>query len=156
MPPYYGIRATWWNDRVGYGLEFTHSKVYASDETLEDNDFDTLEMTDGLNHITANVMYRWTGLWASGRLTPYVGGGLGFTMPHVEVTRGDSETYGYQVAGPAAVAIGGLRWSFNEDWAVFGEYKGSYAWIDADLDNGGSLKTDIVTNAFNLGISYTF
>lgn len=156
MPPYYGIRATWWNGQLGYGVEFTHSKIYATDETLEDNGFDTLEMTDGLNHVTVNAMYRWPGLWATGRLTPYVGGGVGFTVPHVEVTRGDSETYGYQYAGPAAAVIGGLSWAFNEDWAVFGEYKGSYAWLDTELDNGGSIQSDIITNAFNIGISYTF
>ncbi|WP_116132768.1 outer membrane protein [Tropicimonas sp. IMCC34043] len=156
MPPYYGLRAMWWQDRVGYGVEFNHAKVYATDSTKSDNDFDTLEMTDGLNLITFNVFYRWNGLWGGGKLTPYVGGGAGFAMPHVEVTRGDSTTSEYQITGPAVIAVAGLSWAFAEKWAVFGEYKGSYSSNTADLDNGGELKTDIVTNAFNVGLSYTF
>ena len=29
-PPYYGLRGTWWQENdIGYGLEFSHNKVYA-------------------------------------------------------------------------------------------------------------------------------
>lgn len=156
MPPYYGIRAMWWEGNLGYGVEFNHAKVYASDDTLSDNDFDTLEFTDGLNLFTFNVLYRWNGIWGGGKLSPYAGGGLGFAMPHVEVTVGNSETYEYQITGPAAIAVFGVSWAFAEKWALFGEYKASYSQNTADLDGGGELETDIVTNAFNVGITYAF
>ncbi|SFC76617.1 outer membrane protein [Tropicimonas isoalkanivorans] len=157
MPPYYGFRATWWrSERIGYGLEFNHAKVYASDSDRKKHGFDDLELTDGMNLFTANVFYRWPGQWASGRITPYVGGGLGFAMPHVDVERGDSDTFEYQVTGPAAIWVAGASWELNENWALFGEYKGSYSSHDIDLDNGGEMETDITTNAFNIGVSYSF
>jgi lipid A oxidase len=41
------------------------------------------------------------------------------------------------------------------DWlSVFGEYKGNYTINDMNLVGGGSMKTNIVTNALNLGLSY--
>jgi lipid A oxidase len=36
------------------------------------------------------------------------------------------------------------------------EYKGTYSFIDVDIDNGGKLKTDIMTNAVNFGVAYKF
>ena len=42
------------------------------------------------------------------------------------------------------------------DVGVFGEYKGTYSVNEADLTNGGTLKSDIVTNAINVGVSFSF
>ncbi|WP_068118365.1 outer membrane protein [Tropicimonas marinistellae] len=157
MPPYYGFRATWWrSERLGYGLEFNHAKVYASDADREDQGFADLELTDGLNLFTANVFYRWPGQWATGRLTPYVGGGIGVSVPHVDVERGDSDTFEYQFTGPAVILVAGASWAINENWSVFGEYKGSYSSNDIELDNGGEMETDVITNALNIGVSYSF
>jgi lipid A oxidase len=157
MPPYYGFRATWWrSERIGYGLEFNHAKVYASASDRKRYGFEDLELTDGMNLFTANVFYRWPGQWAGGRLTPYIGGGLGFAMPHVDVERGQSDTFEYQVTGPAVIWVAGASWELNDQWALFGEYKGSYSSHDIDLDNGGEMETDITANAFNIGVSYSF
>lgn len=154
MPPYYGVRATWWrDDRLGFGIDFNHVKVYAPDGTKAANGFDTLEFTDGLNVLTANVMYRFPN---KSKWTPYVGAGLGVSIPHVEVTTAGGKTFNYQYGGPAAALIAGVSYSFNDTWAVFGEYKGTYTRNNVDLDNGGYLKTNIVTNAVNIGVSYRF
>ena len=51
-----------------------------------------------------------------GDLTPYVGGGLGLAIPHVEVTNRTSETFGYQVTGPAATWIAGASYLINDKW----------------------------------------
>ena len=151
-PPYYGLRATWWRDaRLGYGVDFTHSKVYADE--LPDG-FDRLEFTDGLNTLTANAYYRWPDGFAGA--TPYLGGGLGVTIPYVEVDYDESETRGYQIAGPAAVLLGGVSYPVDENWSVFAEYKFSYVSLDADLETGGTVESDIITNAINLGVSYSF
>ncbi|MHC0052248.1 outer membrane protein [Actibacterium sp. D379-3] len=155
MPPYYGVRATWWRDeRLGFGLEFNHAKVYADDETRADNGFNILEFTDGLNLFTANVMYRWKS--EQRRWTPYTGFGVGFAMPHVEVETSGGRTHEFQVTGPAVKAIAGISYEMNDRWAVFGEYNISYSQNEADLDNGGTLETDIVTNALNIGLAYRF
>lgn len=159
MPPYWGARAIWWrNENWGFGGEFTHTKVYASDGTLADNGLDTLEFSDGLNIVTANVMYRWPDRFMGGRLTPYVGGGLGVAVPHVEVTFSGSsdETFEYQMTGPAARVLFGASYEINDRWALFGEYQTTYSQNEADLKGGGTLETDIVTNAVNIGISYSF
>lgn len=156
-PPHYGIRGTWWrNENWGFGAELNHTKVYADDDTLEDNGFESFELTDGLNIITANVFYRWPNLWLKGQVTPYVGGGLGIAVPHVDVERGDQKTFEYQLTGPAVMWAAGASFDLNETWAVFGEYKGTFSSNEAELDGGGSFETDIVTNAINFGVTYKF
>ncbi|MGR3269388.1 porin family protein [Thalassococcus profundi] len=156
MPPYYGVRGMWWRDeQLGFGLEFTHTKVYAPDDERDALGFDSLELTDGLNILTANAMYRWPDKWGS--LTPYVGGGVGVAIPHVDVeTAAGDKTFGYQYTGPAARVIAGAKYDLNERFAVFGEYQFVYSSNDADLDGGGSLKSDIKTNAINVGLSLKF
>lgn len=155
-PPYYGVRATWWRtENLGFGVDFNHVKVYASDSTKSANGLKTLEFTDGLNVLTANIMYRWPN---TSRFTPYVGAGVGITIPHVEFQSAGTgqKTFEYQYGGPAAAVIAGVNYSLTDTWSVFGEYKGTYSQNDVDLEGGGSLKTDIVTNAVNLGVSFGF
>lgn len=155
MPPYYGIRGTWWRENnVGFGLEFTHAKVYADDETLRDEGFDTLEFTDGLNIITANVFRRFPG--EARAWTPYVGGGAGISVPYVEIETAGGSTFEYQYTGPAVQWVAGVAYPLSQNWSVFGEYQGSYSMNTIDLDNGGELETNIVTNAVNLGVSFDF
>lgn len=158
MPPYYGFRATWWrSESFGWGIDFNHAKVYADNATLTANGFTNLEFTDGLNIITANAYYRWKNKWAGGRLTPYVGGGVGIAVPHVDVTDpAGNVTFEYQYTGPAATWLAGLSYDFNDKWAVFGEYKGTYSMNEASLTGGGTLETDIITNAINIGLTYKF
>jgi len=153
-PPYYGVRATrWQSSTFGYGLDFAHSKVYASDGSLPDG-FEVLEFTDGLNTLTINAYRRWND--ALGDVTPYVGGGVGLAVPHVEVTNGTTDTSGYQLTGPAATVVAGASMPINDRWSVFGEYKGTYSSNTADLDGGGTLETDVLTNAVNFGVSFNF
>ncbi|MDG1768003.1 MAG: outer membrane beta-barrel protein [Yoonia sp.] len=153
-PPYYGWRATYWaSPEFGYGLDFAHNKVYPKDDVLPAG-YSKLEFTDGLNTLTVNAYRRWENAIAG--LIPYVGGGVGLSIPHVEVVSGASETFGYQVTGPAATWIAGASYPISDQWSVFGEYKGNYTQNDADLDTGGSLSTDIITNAVNVGVSFRF
>ena len=153
-PPYYGIRATIWSSsEFGYGLDFTHNKIYP--KSLPTG-YDRLEFTDGLNTLTVNAYRRWRNGIAG--LTPYVGGGIGLAIPYVEVVRNavNSETFEYQVTGPAATLIAGASYPINDKWSVFGEYKSTYSQNKADLDDGSTLETNIVTNAVNLGLSFRF
>ncbi|MFZ5962342.1 outer membrane protein [Thalassococcus sp. BH17M4-6] len=156
MPPYYGVRGMWWRDeRLGFGLEFTHTKVYAPDDERSALGFESLELTDGLNIVTVNAMRRWQNQW--GDFTPYLGGGIGIAVPHVDVeTTTGFKTFGYQYTGPAARLIAGASYDLNDRFAVFGEYQFVYSSNDADLEGDGSLKTDIKTNAVNFGLSLKF
>lgn len=157
MPPYYGVRATWWrNDNIGFAFEVNHAKVYADSAGKTAGNFDRLEFTDGLNLITLNALYRWKN--DARRFTPYVGLGAGIAVPHVDLTptATGAHTFGYQLTGPAAQWIGGVSYDLNDRWALFGEYKGSYSTHNVDVEGGGTLKTNVVTNALNLGVTYKF
>jgi lipid A oxidase len=113
-----------------------------------------LRKADGMNLLTANIWHRWPG---DGPWTPYVGAGLGLAVPHVEVQpTGQTETVGYQITGPAVQVVAGASYRLNGRWSLFGEYKASYSKHRIDLDSGGTLSTDIVTNALNLGASIRF
>lgn len=155
-PPYYGLRATWWrNESVGVGLEFTHTKVYAPDDEREEAGFDSLELTDGLNILTLNAARRWPEAW--GDVTPYVSGGLGVAIPHVDVETEDGDkTFGYQLTGPAARLTAGASMDLTDTIAVFGEYQFTYSSNEADLEGGGTLESDIITNALNVGVAFRF
>ncbi|WP_370272389.1 outer membrane protein [Pseudooceanicola nitratireducens] len=154
-PPYYGLRATWWRpSNVGFGLEFSHNKVYAPAAEMPAG-FSRLEFTDGLNIITANISKRWPGAWG-GSITPYVSGGLGISMPHVDVTEGTNVTYGYQVTGAAARVTAGAKYQLNDRWSIFGEYQFTWSQNSADLAGGGNLNTRIFTNALNIGVGFSF
>jgi lipid A oxidase len=153
-PIYYGLRATrWQSPKFGFGLDFVHNKVYPKGGRLPAG-YDVLEFTDGLNTLTVNAYRRWAGMF--GEVTPYIGGGLGIALPHVEVTNGGSETLGYQITGPAATWIAGVSYPITNQWSVFGEYKGTFSSNTADLEDAGTLETDILTNAVNVGVSFNF
>jgi lipid A oxidase len=154
-PPQYGIRATWWQEsNYGFGVELNHAKVYADDETRADNGYEVLEFTDGINILTVNGFRRWEDAFAG--FTPYVGAGLGVSVPHVEVTKNGSETFGYQLTGPAVAWMAGATYPINDRWSVFGEYKGTYSINSAELDSGGTLETNIITNSINFGVGFNF
>ena len=153
-PIYVGVRITQWRtDTFGWGLDWAHNKTYPKDDELPAG-YNALEFTDGLNTWTINAYKRWPGQF--GDVTPYVGGGLGLSIPGVEVTYQGNQTFEYQITGFAATWLAGISYPINDTWKVFGEYKGTYTTNEVDLDTGGTLSTDIFTNALNIGVSYSF
>ncbi|TCL75791.1 outer membrane beta-barrel protein [Rhizobium sp. BK251] len=156
-PPYYGGRATWWltdfnYPNLGFSIDYTHAKVYADQETLKETGWSHFEFTDGLNLLTANALYRFQ---KEGRKwTPYVGAGVGVNIPHVEVTRPSGTTFGYEFGGVTLQAQAGISYQITSRWSAFAEYKGNYSFVDVPIDNGDRLKTDILTNAVNVGLSF--
>jgi lipid A oxidase len=144
----------WWRpSNIGYGIELTHAKAYAPAAEMPPG-FTRLEFTDGHNIVTANVMKRWPNRWRN--MTPYAGAGIGLAIPHVDITEGANRTYGYQVTGPAAKLIAGVKYDLNQRWAVFTEYQFSYTKNDVDLAGGGNMKMPIITNALNVGVAVKF
>lgn len=166
-PIYYGLRAMWWNtNNLGFGIEGTHTKAYASTADKAAIGVSRFELSDGHNILTANIMKRWPGAFASARLTPYVGGGVGVAIPHVDaqVLGASNRTFGYETTGPALRGIAGVKYDFNERWALFGEYQ--FTWSDNDItidadplvpgQAPGKISTELLTHALNVGISYSF
>jgi lipid A oxidase len=164
VPPiYYGARVTYWPDSIanwGFGVDFTHAKVYADlDGEGVAGNYNRLEFTDGMNLLTANAFYKTE---IGGGLRAYAGGGVGVSIPHVEVETtddtvvGKSNTFEYQLAGPAFQAIAGASYEFAPNWRLFGEYKLSYAVNEAQLDGGGTFSANVTTQHVLAGISYSF
>ena len=89
-------------------------------------------------------------------MSPYVSGGVGFAMPHVDVTEGTNVTYGYQVTGPAARLTAGAKYQINDRWSIFGEYQFTWSDNSADLAGGGAPNSTILTNAVNIGVGFSF
>ena len=154
-PPYYGARLVRGDTGPwSFGVEFTHAKIYADDETLADENLGQLELTDGLNILTLNAERE---LFQQGRWTGRGGLGLGVAVPYVEVTTpGGVTTEEYQFTGPAARWYLGADYALTSRWSLFGEYAGTYSMNSASLDGGGRLETDVITNAVNVGLGFSF
>ena len=127
-PIYYGVRIMRWPamSRIGSMIDFTHAKAIAAREqqvtfsgtrngkpapgpaTVGDT-FRHLEFSHGHNMLTLN------GLLSLGRLTPairpYVGLGVGASLPHTEVQFLDEakRTYEYQFAGVVGQVVAGVE-----------------------------------------------
>lgn len=158
MPPFWGARLTYWTDRFenwGGAIDFAHTKVYADLGGNVGTVYNTLEFTDGLNLLTANLMYRYPN---ESRFTPYAGIGAGVAIPHVEVNfvSTGQGAFDYQVTGPAVQGLIGVDIAITEHVSTFLEYKANYSWNEADLANGGSLETNILSNQFIIGLTYKF
>jgi len=82
--------------------------------------------------------------------------GAGISAPGVEVRFNGSDTFEYQITGLAVDWLAGVSYPLTQEWSVFGEYKGTYTQNEVDLVGGGTLNTDIFTNAVNIGVSYRF
>lgn len=158
-PPYWGVRGTYWlskNSPWGFALEYTHQK--ASAELGPADPYDRLEFTDGNNLVLLEALYRFSPMM-NGTLVPYVGAGIGMTIPHVEVTLTadpSNRTFEYQCCGFAAQIMGGLEYKLSDTWSLFTEAKLSYSHIDADLNGGGTLETDLWSPAIAVGLTYRF
>ncbi|MFD0859381.1 outer membrane protein [Roseovarius aquimarinus] len=163
-PIYYGGRAMWWtSSNLGFGIEGTHTKAYASGADRTAMGFDRLEFTDGHNIFTANVMKRFPGVFGGSKFTPYGGAGIGVAIPHVDIlaTGATNRTYDYEMTGLALRGIAGMKYELTEDWALFGEYQITWSDNDVTIDGDpgqpdGKLRTELTTHAVNIGISYSF
>jgi lipid A oxidase len=154
FPIYLGLRYSRWVDADwGYALNYAHSKAKSTDQASVN--YNRLEFTDGVNPITAMVMRRFS----YRAVKPYVGAGLGISVPHVEVqwTNGTAskKTYEYQYGGPVATVLAGFSYPYSDKWLLFTDFQMHYLWMDVAVD-GGRLKTNLITNAINVGVSYRF
>ncbi|MCB1511509.1 MAG: lipid A oxidase [Hyphomicrobiaceae bacterium] len=166
-----GVRWVKWGGRTGVMIDFLHNKAIARlgrgahgrrlrDAVVEEvpvegmlkgkpaparmrltDLFERLEFTHGHNMLFGTGLLRLAEI-APG-LTPYVGAGAGFALPHTEVWfKGEgreNRTNEYQFAGPAAQAVAGLELRMGRV-TYFLEYKFSYAWIWGALTADKSWK----------------
>ncbi len=180
-PPYYGYRLLYFPGREshwGFGLEFFHSKIYLdttdtvavtgtrggvavnANEPLSAT-FDHFSCSHGLNYLTADVMYRWflgeRDKDFLGRFQPYVGAGVGITIPHLEVrVIGGSGFEEYQVAAPATQAFAGISFDLSKHWLLFTEYKFTYANLGDLSFPEGTIELDSMAHHLVFGVGLRF
>lgn len=151
----YGLRVTWWqNETYGWGLDLSHASFPAANENSADNNLNTLDLSRDLNLFTINAYRRWKA--PERTLVPYVGAGLGMTIPDISFDSDDRDASGLQAASPAIQWVAGSSYAVTERVSVFGEYRGNYSMNSADPESGGTLGTSVLTNAFNVGLSLGF
>ena len=155
FPIYLGLRYTeWMDDEWAWAVNYSHTKAKANATTLATNGYSRLEFTDGANPVTVVALRRFAPM--NGGIKPYVGVGAGISVPHVEVQRtGGVRTYEYQYGGPVLTGLAGFKYPLNDRWDLLTELHVHYMMLDVKVD-GGRLKTNLVTNALNLGVSYRF
>ena len=151
FPIYIGMRYTnWVDEQWGYSFNYVHTKAISTDQSSAG--YTRLEFTDGANPVTVLAMRRFT----YREVKPYVGAGLGISVPHVEVQwSGSTKTFEYQYGGPVATVVAGLSYPYNDKWSLFTDFQMHYMKINAAIDSG-RLKTNLITNALNVGVSYRF
>jgi len=67
-----------------------------------------------------------------------------------------TSTREYQLTGPVIQGLAGASVGLGGGFSMFGEYKASYAWNEADLNGGGTLDADMLIHHFALGLSFSF
>lgn len=177
-PLYYGLRGGWWFDshpHWGIALDYTHAKAESRSGQLATARgtlfarpvagklpvgvaFPTLEFSHGHNTLTLNGQYRWFPNGERdesllGRLQPYVGAGVGVALPHVEVSNSLFDAFGTQAAGPALQGMAGFNFDVMRWASLFAEYKLSWASIEANLNPGGNLSTQLFTHQLAVGVT---
>lgn len=183
--PYYGGRLTYFLSREshwGFGLEFLHSKIFLDSgqsvhvtgtrdgspvndtEPVGDTIAD-FHCAHGLNYLTADTFYRFfladPDEHFIGRFQPYLGAGLGITIPHVVMQLPNQPGYeDYEFGGFGAQAIAGLSFGITKHIQLFTEYKFTYAHLDhLNFNNGvtsGTVTFDSMANHLVFGVSYRF
>lgn len=170
MPPYHGFRGSWWlpfGRSLGGMADLVYIKVVADrqhavrqsgtrdGEPVPESEplaatFRHLEFTDGLNLATGNLVYR---LPFFGRVRPYIGLGLGVSLPHAEVRRAgvEQKTHSFQLTGFVVQAFAGVEFQLASRGSVFTEYRSSYATNKVRLVDGGTLQTNLLTHHFSAG-----
>lgn len=176
--PYWGVRTTYWSPQLrqlGFMFDYTHAKATAiktqqlKQSGMRDGEpvpptepfaatFRKLEFTHGLNFFTLNALYRTRALHS--RIAPYVGIGIGLSVPHVDTNRAgaalEKRTYSHQITGLAFQALGGIEWRLHRSGraSAFTEYKLTYTSNRGELNGGGRLETDLWTHQVPVGFSY--
>ncbi|MEZ5818364.1 MAG: hypothetical protein R3D44_14895 [Hyphomicrobiaceae bacterium] len=150
-PIYYGVRVAHWLPASSFGgmVDFTHSKVYSPmdertrfsgtkdgkalpPEARIEDVFHKLEFTHGHNMLTLNGLWRLP--FSTSFFSPYVGVGVGVSLPHTEVQlQGEAKrTYEYQYTGPAFQLLFGIEFRIPR-LSYFVEYKWTSANYRAPL-----------------------
>jgi lipid A oxidase len=179
-PPYYGVRILWFPGDAshwGFGAEYFHMKLYLDagdtvsvtgsragtpvnrNERVSDS-ITSFSISHGLNYVLADVIYRWfpgnRGEDFLGRFQPYVGLGLGLTVPHVESNVGGIFHEEYQLHGPGVQGLAGVNFDLSRHWGLMFEYKFTYANLDTLEIPRGSIEITPLTHHLVAGISFRF
>ena len=150
-----GLRLTYWqNDQVGFGFDLNTANVTAKPEDIAGSGLDAVGFGGNASLLTINAYRRWE--QADPRVTPYIGAGLGVSIPVATLEGGTTSVNSRRATGPAMQVIAGARYSIANNLSVFGEVQSSYAINAAEFESGSTLETTILSNGLNFGIALGF
>jgi len=181
-PVFFGGRLTYWftekAPQFGLGIEFVHMKMTArTEDTVQvtgtrggspvdarepiSDTISAFEMTDGVNLVLFEGFYRfnaegqWDGLFS--RIQPYVGIGLGFSVPHPESTIDGVRSEGYEFAGFATQAIAGTKvFVYKRRVSLFAEYRFTFLDLNVSAAGGGEFELQPILHVFAFGVNVHF
>ena len=127
MPPYWGIRASFWDtSSTAWEIDFVHSKAYATSSTLTDNGLEHFQFTDGVNVLSLSRIWQSENQIKARNLSPYIGVGGGVNLPYVEIIKTTApsiaRTMGYQFGGFSGQIQAGVRYPVNPNLNAIFEY----------------------------------
>lgn len=179
-PPFYGARLLYFpseQSHWGFGAEFFHIKLYAqTDETTHvtgrrnglpvdgneriDDTLQQFSLSHGLNYALGDIVYRWLpgqrGEDFLGHLEPYVGLGLGASIPHVETEVNGNFHEEYQFRGPGVQGLAGVNVNLTKHVGLLFEYKFTYSNLDSLDIPGGSIEVTPLTHNIVAGLTFSF
>ncbi len=149
-----GIRLTWWAESgMGLGLDLAQSRSQAAPASLAPQGISQLDLADGSSVLTVNAYRRWQ---TGSSITPYVGAGIGLSLPELAYESGSGRATGRGNLGPALQWVAGASYLLSDRISIFGEYKGRITSNDTSLATGASLATQLQDDSLNIGISLGF
>ena len=149
-----GIRLTWWAESgLGLGLDFAQSGHEAAPASLGGSGISRLEFAGTSSVLTVNAYRRWQ---TGSGLSPYLGAGIGLSLPDVRYESASGAASGKGNPGPALQWVAGASYLLSERLSIFGEYKGRITGNEAHLDTGASLAGRLQDDSLNVGISLGF
>ena len=117
-----------------------------------------MEFTDGVNVLSLSRVWQLADNKSNNSYLPYVGLGGGVSLPYVEIIKSSNptiaRTMGYQFGGFSGQAQAGIRLPINSNINAVFEYKITFIALDVETAASRSLKTNLVTNALNIGIEF--
>jgi len=122
-PPYYGYRGGWTTGRLGFEVELTHLKVFASPGALGPL-VGRFSISHGLNLLVGNIVWREA---IARRVRIAFRGGAGIAIPHGESRINGVDQEQYEISSVALEGAAGPEFVLARHLRAFAEYKLSSA-----------------------------
>lgn len=153
LPPYYDIRLSKWKNDRGWGLQFTHQKIYLDSEHP---DVQRFSISHGLNELFILRMFK------KNQLLYHLGAGLILAHPESTIrneafseTGGIYLNKGYYLSGVCLSGTAGYNKTVYKNLFLSLEARITGAWARVPVSNGFASVTNLAFHGL-LGLGWAF